>query len=93
MITNKQRERILEVVAPYRPILIGVFGSYSRGEAGVDSDLDLLIDFDPPLDLLTIIGLEQELSEKLELSVDLITVRALHPTIRANVEKDLILLE
>jgi hypothetical protein len=52
--------------------MIGIFGSFARGENDRNSDLDILIDVEQPVDLLEIIGLEQELTEKLGIKVDLI---------------------
>lgn len=80
-------------MSQYHPTVLGYFGSHARGEQHEHSDLDVLVDFDPPLDLLTLIGLEQELSEVLGIPVDLITARSLHPLVRKHIEKDLILLE
>lgn len=63
MISSKQQSLIVDIVSEYNPTMIGIFGSYARGENDQNSDLDILIDFEPPLDLLEIIGLEQELTE------------------------------
>ncbi len=50
--TNK--EHILRTIRAYKPELskfgvssVGLFGSYLRNEQSSDSDIDLLIDFDP----------------------------------------------
>ena len=90
MISLKQRKSILDIVSNYNPKMIGIFGSYARGENDQNSDLDILIDFDQTPDLLEIIGLEQKLSEKLGIKVDLITVRSLNPQLKIHVEKDLV---
>ncbi|MCA1751159.1 MAG: nucleotidyltransferase family protein [Cryomorphaceae bacterium] len=90
MITLRQQEIILDTVSEYSPKMVGIFGSYARGENTEHSDLDILIDFEPALDLLSIIGLEQELSEKLGIKVDLITARSLNPQLKAYVEKDFV---
>ena len=90
MISSKQQSLIVDIMSKYNPKLIGIFGSYSRGENNQNSDLDILIDFEEPIDLLEIIGLEQELTEKLGIKVDLITLRSLNPQLKEYVEKDLI---
>ena len=90
MITSNQETIIKNVLKRIKPTLIGVFGSYARGEENQNSDLDLLIDFDTMVNLLELIGLEQELSELLGIKVDLITVRSVHPTLKTSIEKDLI---
>ncbi len=68
---------------------IAVFGSYARGEAGPTSDLDLLVDFDPGLSLLSMIQIEQELSRQLGIKVDLVTEAALSPYIRQRIQPEL----
>jgi len=93
MLTESQNQRLLQVMSRYHPTVLGYFGSHARGEQTAHSDLDVLVDFDPPLDLITLIGLEQELSEGLGIHVDLVTARSLHPLIRKSIEKDLILLD
>jgi predicted nucleotidyltransferase len=37
---------IRQIVATYRPLRVILFGSHARGEAGPDSDLDLLVVLD-----------------------------------------------
>lgn len=90
MISSKQQNLIIDIISRCNPRMIGVFGSYARGENDQNSDLDILIDFEQPVDLLEIIGLEQELTEKLGIKVDLITLRSLNPQLKEYVEKDLI---
>jgi len=90
MITKSQQKIILDTVSAHSPLKVGIFGSYARGENDERSDLDILIEFDQALDLLTIIGLEQELSEKLGIKVDLITSRSVNPQLKAYIEKDFI---
>ncbi len=89
MISNKEKQIIIDTVSPYNPTKIGVFGSYARGDNTLESDLDILIDFQTRVNLLDIIGLEQELTEKLGVKVDLVTERSLHPNLRSYVLKDL----
>ncbi len=90
MITSQQQETIRKAVRRFDPTLVAVFGSHARGEQHADSDLDLLVDFREPVDLLELIGLEQELSEILGIKVDLVTERSLSPLIRPYVEQDMI---
>ncbi|GMQ30221.1 nucleotidyltransferase family protein [Algoriphagus confluentis] len=89
-ITKKQETIIKNVTRKFQPKLIGVFGSYARGEQNEGSDLDLLIDFEEKINLLELIGLEQELSDLLGIKVDLITQKSLHPPLKSLIEKDLI---
>ena len=93
MISDQQYRVIKEVLRAFRPTLIVIFGSYARNEQTKESDLDILVNFGETISLLDIIGLEQELSEKLGIKVDLLTERAVHLKIKKYIEKDLIILE
>ena len=58
---------------------IGLFGSYLRGEADDNSDIDILIDLsdDSNMTLFSLIELEQSLSFKFNKKVDLVIRRDL----------------
>ncbi len=90
MLTLPQTETIRRLTQQFNPIFVGVFGSYARGEQTSKSDLDLLIDFEQPLNLLELIGLEQELSEVLGVKVDLVTQRSVNARLKPYIEADLI---
>ncbi|MCF8434895.1 MAG: nucleotidyltransferase family protein [Crocinitomicaceae bacterium] len=90
MITSQQETIIRNVTQRVQPTLLGVFGSYARGEETEKSDLDILIDFNLKIDLLELIGIEQELSELLGIKVDLITLRSVHSSLKPYIEADLI---
>ena len=77
-----QRERILQISAKHGAHNIRVFGSFARGEATADSDLDLLVQFEPKRSLLDISGLKLELEELLGRKVDIVEPEALHWVIR-----------
>ena len=50
MMNNETIQRIVEVITTHlSPRRVILFGSYARGEAGPDSDLDLFVELDPPL--------------------------------------------
>ncbi|MFP4091317.1 MAG: nucleotidyltransferase family protein [Cyclobacteriaceae bacterium] len=93
MVSSEQERIILNAIEPYSIRSVGIFGSYVRGENNPQSDLDILVDYEQPLDLLELIGLEQELSEKLGIKVDLVTYRSLHPHLKEKIEKELISLK
>jgi len=90
MITSQQQAIIKSITGRINPTFVGIFGSYARNEENQLSDLDILIDSNIKLDLLTLIGLEQELSETLGLRVDLITLRSVHPSLKKYIEADLL---
>jgi predicted nucleotidyltransferase len=59
---------------------LGLFGSWVRGEQRGGSDLDVLVEFDGPIGW-RIVTLEDELSQRLGVKVDLVPRRSLKPYI------------
>jgi predicted nucleotidyltransferase len=90
MISPEQESIIKDTLKRYSPSMVGIFGSYARNEQRESSDLDILIDFDQRIDLIELIGLEQELTTLLGIKVDLVTVRSLKPQLQPYVHQDLI---
>ena len=83
--------RLLQLLLPYRPARISIFGSYARGENSENSDLDILIQFKDRMSLLKLVQIEQELSDKLGIPIDLVTENSLkNPRLKNYIEKDLI---
>jgi uncharacterized protein len=76
---RRRRAEILGVARKRRARRIAVFGSVARGEANPDSDLDLLVDFEPSASLLDHIGLFQDLEDLLGVGVDVVARSALKP--------------
>ena len=62
-----------------------LFGSVVRGEAGPESDIDILIEFSRPIGLLAFVGLKHRLAELLGRPVDLVTPEALKSTLREGI--------
>ena len=76
---RRRRAEILGIAQKRRVHRIAVFGSVARGQARPDSDLDLLVDFEPGASLVDHVGLFQDLGELLGVRVDIVTRRALKP--------------
>ncbi len=82
---DRHREEVLRLAARHGVGNVRVFGSASRGEAGPDSDLDLLVDLDTDRSLLDLGALLMDLQDLLGCKVDLVTEKALHWYIRDRV--------
>ncbi|MGB7413512.1 MAG: nucleotidyltransferase family protein [Thermosynechococcaceae cyanobacterium] len=67
-----------------------LFGSVARDEARIDSDVDLLVEFDRPVGLFTFIRLKRYLEEILERSVDLGTPDSLKSYLQESVLREAI---
>lgn len=73
----------------YEPVYIGIFGSYARNEQSDKSDLDILIKLKNTVSLLKLVKIQEELSEKLQKKVDLLTEGAIkNIRIKRNIAKD-----
>ena len=70
-----------------------LFGSYSRGEADNDSDVDILVDLDYSKHIgLGFVTMQSELQQKLQKKIDLISSKAISKHIKPFIEKDKILI-
>jgi len=94
MVANmKNIKKIREVIKQHRDILaerygvaiVGIFGSYVRGEQEERSDIDLLADILRPISLLEMVGAELYLSEVLEIKVDLVPKRSVREELRDSI--------
>lgn len=70
--------KLRDVLARHGVVEASVFGSYARGTARPDSDLDLLVRFDAGVDPWSFLGLEEELNRILPGGVDVVTVLNKH---------------
>lgn len=64
---------------------LAVFGSVARGEAGEESDVDLLVEFSKPVGLFAFSRLRRHLEDLLGRRVDLATPDALKPQLREQI--------
>lgn len=92
-----QRDEVLAILAAHRDEIkahgvksLALFGSVARGEAGPESDVDLLVEFDRSISLFDLAGLQQHLEEILGERVDLGLRRALREELREYVLRDLV---
>jgi uncharacterized protein len=69
---------------------LSLFGSVARNEADPGSDIDLAAEFDPAakMDLIRLVGLEQELGDLLGREVQILPKPIRKERLRANVDRD-----
>ena len=67
---------------------IGLFGSYSRGEANEESDIDIVINTTEP-DIFNIVHIREELENILSKGVDIIRKRKnMNPYLKKSIENE-----
>jgi len=92
----KKIDRIMEKLRKNKPVVekkygvknLEVFGSYIRGEQKKGSDLDILVEFHRTIDLFKYIELENFLSKKVGIKVDLVMKDTLKPRIKDGILKE-----
>ncbi len=87
---KEKRTEIMTTAAKYGARNVRLFGSVAQGNAGPDSDIDLLIDMENGRSLLDHAGLWLELNQLLGCRVDVVTERGLRAQIKERVLKQAI---
>lgn len=67
---------------------IAIFGSYSMGKQTADSDLDLLVEFQRPVSLLSLVSLENHLADIIGIKVDLVPQEDIRPELRDEIIRE-----
>jgi predicted nucleotidyltransferase len=85
---KEKREEILHIAARHGARNVRVFGSVARGEADAQSDIDLLVEFEPDRSLLDHAALWLELQELLGCKVDVVSEGGVKARIRDRVLRE-----
>lgn len=85
-ILAEYKEKIRE---KYGVVILGVFGSYARGEAKETSDVDILVEIERPIGL-KFFELWDELEEMLGCKVDLVRAKLLRSEIKEDILKEVV---
>jgi len=96
---EKSLDRIKEILKKHEKELkekygikeIGIFGSYLRGEAKEESDLDILVEFEKTIGFFKFLELEEYLSNLIGIKVDLVSKKALKPHIGKYILKEVVI--
>ena len=86
------RTDITDLIQKIRPVLTrygirsaSIVGSVAYGKDTEESDIDLVVEIERPMSLLTFVALKLELEELLEKKVDLLERSAIKPGLRKSV--------
>lgn len=85
MLSQREIDLIIETMLPYKPVRIGIFGSYARGEQTPESDVDILYEFEEVIRLFDLVKLQASLQRKLGKKVDLVSEKYIHPKLRERI--------
>jgi hypothetical protein len=83
---RRERERLSSRYPIHR---LALFGSWARGEARADSDVDVLVEVDSSIGL-RFVDLAADLERAVGRRVDLVSRRAIKPSLWALIEPELI---
>ena len=89
MISEQQINIIINTLKPFKPNKIGIFGSYSRRENTEESEIDILYSFEKPIGLFKLIGIKDDLEQKLNKKVDLVSEKYAHTKLKPMILNDL----
>ncbi len=89
-IVKDKKEAILAIASKHGASNVRIFGSVARGEAGSESDLDILVKMEPGRNMLDLVALWHELEEMLGFSVDIITEGGINRHLRDRILKEAI---
>jgi len=89
---QQKRATIMSIAAKHGVTAIRVFGSFARGEARPDSDLDLLIETGPIRTPFFPGGLIADLEAELGRRIEVTTQSALHPLMREEILREAVVL-
>lgn len=89
---RQHRDEILVIARQYHADNVRLFGSVVRGDERQDSDIDLLVDFQPGSTLVDQAALIEALSNKLGRKVDVVSSRALNRHLANRIQQEAIVL-
>lgn len=91
------KQQLIDTIQANRALLeefsvksLSVFGSVVRGEARPDSDVDILVEFEPDAEigLFEFVRLKNALSDLIGIPVDLGTPDAIHPALKDDILRE-----
>lgn len=74
----RNKDALIQIAACWGASDIRLFGSVARDEEKPNSDLDLLIEFEPERNLIDNVGLIQDLEDFIDYKIDIVTENELN---------------
>ena len=81
-----------ELTDKYHVSQLGIFGSYARGDYNSASDIDIIVEYSQKPSLFGLIELQDYLSDRLQMKVDLVTKEGIKPQIKEKILAEVIYL-
>lgn len=85
---EKMKKKILPVLKKAHVVKAALFGSYVRGDNTKDSDIDVLLELPREATLLDLVGIKQDMEEKLKKKVDVVEYEGIHPLFKESILKN-----
>ena len=82
---NEIRDKIIPICNRYSIAKIGVFGSYAKGKATEESDIDLLVEFNESFDLFKYNQFIEELETFFNKSIDILDYRCIWEVLKDDI--------
>ncbi len=91
-ILNTLKKLKKQMMWMYKAEIVGVFGSYVRGEEKRKSDMDVLVRFQKGATLFDFVGLADFLEEKFGMKVDIVPIDTIRDEIKGQILKEAVYL-
>jgi predicted nucleotidyltransferase len=85
---RRRRAAVLEIAQRHGATNIRVFGSVARGQDTEDSDIDLMVDLDPGVGLVSLAALKRELVDLLNIPVDVVPADSMRARVKAQADSE-----
>jgi len=89
---NKIRQSVTDIAENYGIERVYLFGSYARGVAHADSDIDLRIDKGHLRGLFQLAGFQQDVQDQLGVRVDILTTQSIDDVFLQNIRDEEVML-
>ena len=93
-LSTVEREQLVALARKHQVAFMAVFGSFARGDADDESDLDLYVRYGRDVGMIDMLRLKHEIEDTLHREVDLIAEEVVQPYafVREQMLQDLVVL-